>query len=138
MRKPLKAGLIYFAVVFGFGFLFGAIRTLWIVPHIGARTAELMETPFMIAISFFAAQKIVKRYLMPFSAGNRIIMGIFAVGLMLCAEFTLVLYLRGLSLEQYFATRDPVAGAAYYFALLLFALAPSVAERCNGDLHSNV
>jgi hypothetical protein len=41
-------------------------------------------------------------------------------------------------LQQYFATRDPVAAAAYYFALLLFALAPSVVERRNGELHSKV
>lgn len=129
MRPIFKAGLIYFAVVFGFGFLFGTIRTLWIVPHIGARTAELIETPFMIAISFVAAQKIVKRYSIPFSIRRRLTMGVFAVGLMLCAEFTLAFYLRDLSLRQYFATRDPVAGTAYYFALLLFALAPLAVER---------
>lgn len=116
-------------MVFGFGFLFGTIRTLWIAPHIGARTAELLETPFMIAISFVAAQKVVRRYSILFSVRNRLTMGIFAICLMLGAEFTLVLWLRGLSLQQYFATRDPVAGAAYYFALLLFAIAPLVVER---------
>ena len=28
----LKAGLVYFALVFGAGFVLGTIRTLWIVP----------------------------------------------------------------------------------------------------------
>lgn len=129
MRPTLKAGLIYFAIVFGFGFIFGTIRTLWIVPHIGARTAELIETPLMIAISFLAAHKIVRHLHVPFTIFKRLTMGIVGLALMLCAEFTLVLWLRGLSLQQYFATRDPVSGTAYYFALLLFAIAPLLVGR---------
>ena len=34
--------------------------------------------------------------------------------------------LRGLTLEEYFATRDPVSGTAYYLALLLLALMPLI------------
>jgi hypothetical protein len=44
----LKAGVVYFAVVFGTGFVLGTIRTLWIVPRLGVRAAELLETPFMV------------------------------------------------------------------------------------------
>jgi hypothetical protein len=40
----LKAGLLYFALVFGAGFVLGAVRVLWIVSRFGARAAELMET----------------------------------------------------------------------------------------------
>ncbi len=28
-----KAGTLYFAFVFGIGFMFGSIRTLWVVPR---------------------------------------------------------------------------------------------------------
>jgi len=35
-----------------------------------------------------------------------------------------VLPLRGLTLDEYFATRDPVAGAAYYAAVLLLVVMP--------------
>jgi hypothetical protein len=41
----VKAGVLYFALVFGTAFLLGIVRTLWIVPLVSARTAELMETP---------------------------------------------------------------------------------------------
>ena len=41
----LKAGVLYFALVFGAGFVLGTIRTLWVVPRVGTRKAELMETP---------------------------------------------------------------------------------------------
>jgi hypothetical protein len=43
----VKAGVLYFALVFGTGFLLGTVRTLWIVPLVGTRT-ELMETPIML------------------------------------------------------------------------------------------
>jgi hypothetical protein len=39
-------------------------------------------------------------------------MGFVAAGLLLVAEFTLVLWLRGMSIREYFASRDPVAGLA--------------------------
>ena len=51
----LKAALFYFAIVVGFAFVLGTIRTLWIVPNIGTRTAELIELPIMFIVSIFAA-----------------------------------------------------------------------------------
>lgn len=59
--KTLKAGLFYFALVFGAGFVLGTIRILWIVPNFGTRTAELMETPIMLVVIIFAALWIVRR-----------------------------------------------------------------------------
>jgi hypothetical protein len=41
ISKVLKAGALYFALVFGAGFVLGSIRVLWLVPRIGERTAEL-------------------------------------------------------------------------------------------------
>ena len=46
----LKAGVLYFALVFGTGFMLGPILILWVVPRFGARIAELMEAPIMIII----------------------------------------------------------------------------------------
>ena len=56
-------------------------------------------------------------------------MGGVALGLMLLAEFTLVLWLRGLSVRQYLAERDPVAGTVYYVTLGAFAVMPLLLER---------
>jgi hypothetical protein len=52
----LKAGVLYFAVVFGAGFVLGHIRILWVVPRLGARMAELSEAPIMLVITIVAAQ----------------------------------------------------------------------------------
>ena len=127
--KILKAGVLYFAVVFGAGFMLGPIRILWIVPRLGARTAELLESPVMLAISIAAAQWIIRRLAVPSAPLSRLGMGGIALSLMLIAEFTLVLWLRGISTRQYFATRDPVAGAVYYAMLVVFAIMPLLLER---------
>jgi len=39
--QVLEAGALYFALVFAVGFVLGAIRTLWVVPGVSARRAEL-------------------------------------------------------------------------------------------------
>ena len=52
----LKAGTLYFALAFGAGFVLGSIRVLWVVPRLGERTAELMETPIMLVVTVFAAR----------------------------------------------------------------------------------
>ena len=56
-------------------------------------------------------------------------MGGIALSLMLIAEFTLVLWLRGLSIREYLAGRDPVAGTIYYLMLGLFAVIPLLVVR---------
>ena len=51
------------------------------------------------------------------------------IPLLLGAEFGLVLWLRGVSISEYFATRDPVSGTAYFVALLVFSLMPVFVTR---------
>jgi type IV secretory pathway TrbD component len=56
-------------------------------------------------------------------------MGCIALVLMLIAEFGFVLWIRGLSIKEYFATRDPLSGAAYYLLLVVFAVMPLLTRR---------
>jgi hypothetical protein len=121
--KILKAGLLYFAVVFGAGFMLGIIRTLWVVPSVGTRTAELIEMPFMLVVIILAAKFVIKRYNVR-PAPARLGVGLVAFVMLLATEFTLVLWLRGLSIAEYFATRDPVSGTAYYAMLVIFLFTP--------------
>jgi len=51
-------------------------------------------------------------------------MGFVGLGVLLLVEFTVVLWLRGLTFEDYLATRDPVSGTVYYVMLGVFALMP--------------
>jgi hypothetical protein len=78
----------------------------------------------MLAISIAASRWIVRKLAVPATLSSRLGMDIIALGLMLIAEFTLVLSLRGLSMKEYFATRDPVAATVYYAALGVLAVMP--------------
>lgn len=127
--RTLKAALLYFAIVFGVGFVLGTIRTLWIVPRVGTRAAELMETPIMFVVIIMAAQVTIRKFLASAPRTTRLAMGGIALVLMLVAEFGLVLWLRGISIRQYLATRDPISGTAYYLMLAVFAVMPLFASK---------
>ena len=129
VRRILKAGALYFALVFGAGFVLGPIRILWAVPRFGVRMAEVMETPIMLVVIIVAARLIVRRLTLPPTPSSRLGMGCIALALLLVAEFTLVLWLRGMSLSEYFASRDPVSGTVYYVMLVVFALVPLFVAR---------
>jgi hypothetical protein len=122
--QSLKAGTLYFALVFGAGFVLGPIRILCAVPRFGTRVAELMETPIMFVVTILAARWIVRRLGVPRKASSRLGMGCVGLGLMLVAEFTLVLWLRGLSVSKYLASRNPVSGTVYYVMLGVFCIMP--------------
>ena len=66
---------------------------------------------------------------MPYRRWQRILVGAVALLLILLAEFWVVLFVREISLAEYFATRDPVAGLAYYISLLMFAAMPVLVAR---------
>jgi len=124
MMPILKAGVLYFALVFGAGFVLGPFRLLWLVPHFGARTAELLEMPVMFVVIVLACRWTVRRIGAAATPLSRLGMGGVALALLLVAEFTLVLGLRGLSLQEYLASRDPVSGTVYVVMLGVFALMP--------------
>jgi len=122
--QTLKAGVLYFGVVFVAGFVFGAIRTLYIVPRLGTRMSELLEAPIMLIVTIVAARWIVLHLAIPRVWSARLGMGLVALGLLLVAEFALVRLLRGISVREYLDTRDPVSGMVYYVLLGIFALMP--------------
>lgn len=119
----LRRALVYFAIAFGAGFVLGTIRVLVLVPRFGERAAELAEAPVMLAVIFLAARFVVRRFPSPDRLAHLRSGGV-ALGLMLAIEFTVVLSLRGLSLAEYFSSRDPIAGAVYAASLAVFALMP--------------
>lgn len=125
----LKAGVLYFALVFGAGFVLGTIRTLLVVPRVGARAAELIEAPVMLVVTIIVARWIVGRFAIPSAPSLRLGMGGIALVLLLLAELGLVRWIRGLSIREYFATRDPVSGTVYYLMLLVFAVMPLLVAR---------
>jgi hypothetical protein len=126
MIEILKAAALYFGIVFGVGFALGIVRVLWMVPQFGVRAAELIEAPFMLTATFLAARWTARRLAAPNSAWTRLQVGVIALAILLAAEFTLVLWVRGLSFQEYLDSRDPFAGAVYLVLLAVFALLPAL------------
>jgi hypothetical protein len=130
--KILKAGMLYFALVFGAGFVLGLIRMLWVVPRVGTRIAELMESPIMLVVIIVAARWLVRRLAVPPEPSSRLGMGFLALALLVIAEISLVGPLQGYSVNEYFSSRDPISGTVYYVMLLVYALMPFLlAQRRN-------
>jgi len=124
MKQIVRAGVLYFALVFAAGFVLGTMRTLWVVPRLGSRAAELIEAPIMLGVSIFSARYLSRRLLLPATRLRRLASGAVALGLMLLAEFGFVLWVRGLTIQQYLATRDPISGTVYVMTLGVFAVIP--------------
>ena len=129
MKKIASAALAYFLLVFGTGFVLGVVRTLWLVPRIGVRDAELAEMPVMLAASWAEALWVTRRFALQPSLSTRLGTGILALALTLCAELSLTYWLRGFTLSQYLASRDPISGTAYVVTLTAFAAMPSLVGR---------
>ncbi len=124
ISKALKYGVIYFALVFGAGFVLGTIRVLILAPRMEARYAELIEIPVMLVVIYLSAKYVVSS-MQPLQARlPYLITGLGALLLLLVLEFTLVLGMRQMSLDQYLESRDEWAFAAYILSLIIFALMP--------------
>jgi hypothetical protein len=81
-----------------------------------------MEAPIMLGVTVLAAYWTVRYLTIPPAPSKRLGLGFVALGLLLAAEFTMMLSLRGLSIAEYVATRDPVSGTVYLVMLALFAI----------------
>jgi len=125
----LKAGVVYFALVFGAGFVLGTIRVLWVVGKVGTRTAELVEAPIMLGVTILAAWWVARRFVTPRTPSRLLAVGCVALALLLVCEFTFVLWLQGVTIRGYIASRDPVAGTVYIAMLGLFTVMPMLLAR---------
>jgi hypothetical protein len=131
VKQVFKISLIYFGTVFTVGFLLGMIRVPLVVPALGERTAELIELPFMLIAVFLAARWITDRYGLVSQPRVAFVVGVLAAIYLLLIEFSVVLWLRGLTIGEFLAGRDPVAASLYYAAIGIFALMPMVLAAWN-------
>lgn len=125
----IKAALTYFVIVFAVGSALAPLRELWAIPEFGERRGELLEMPFILVAMILAARFTVKRFAIPSSTPKRLLVGVPALVCLLAAELGVVVGIRGFTLAEYAAARDPVSGALYVAMLLLLALMPALVRR---------
>lgn len=129
MSRTLRAGVTYFALVFGAGFLLGMVRVPLLVPRLGERWAELAEMPVMAAVIVLAAGHVLRRFPEVRTRTQSAAVGLVALWLLVSAELSLALLIQDRSLGDYVASRDPVSGSVYVALLLVYAAMPWLRNR---------
>ena len=125
----IKAGVLYFVLVFAVGWVLGPLREFWLVPLVGQRAGLLTEVPLMILAMIAAARWTIRKLAVPYGITTRTIMGVVALALLLIVEAMGVMWVRRLSWEAYFARFDFVTGSITVLSFLLYAAMPMLVKR---------
>jgi hypothetical protein len=132
MWNGFKASVVYFAVVFAAGFVFGTLRVLVLVPLVGERIAVLIELPFMLTVSWLACRSIVTRFSVPTMIGPRLVMGGTAFALLMAAEIGLSVFAFSRTVAQHLESQMTTAallGLAGQVGFALFPFAQMITHR---------
>lgn len=123
------ASLLYFAAVFGTGFLLGPVRVFLLKPRIGPLAALLCEAPILIAAIVLAARwapraaRVEPRWI------ALLMVGLGALALQQAADASVGLLLRGMSIAEQFARLATTEGRIYLALLMVFAVMPVLVNR---------
>jgi hypothetical protein len=125
----VKAGVAYFAVVFAAGFVLGTIRTILLVPRVGAFAAVLIELPFMLAIAWFVCGWLIGLFAVDSAWTTRLAMGAIAFVLLMLAELVLTIAAFGGTAASFVAALGTPAGALGLAGQVVFAALPLLVKR---------
>ncbi len=128
----MKAGFLYFAVVFAVGFVLGTIRVLLLSPHLGSTTAVMIELPIILAAAWFSCRWIILRLQVPRDSAARMVMGGVAFALTIAAELILGYFGFGRSVTEMLAAFATSDGALGLLGQIVFAVLPVAQLRAKG------
>lgn len=125
----IGAGVLWFVVMFGLGFLLGPVRILLLEPRLGATGAVLVEAVPMVAAMALLAPWVARLFGVPPTARARLGMGAIGLVLLLAADTLLGWLLFGRGIEALLARPSTWDGRVYLVMLLLFLLMPWLRRR---------
>jgi hypothetical protein len=131
--RNLMAAASYFGLVFGAGFVLGALRVAFLVPRLGVRRAELLEMPIMFAAVLWSAHFVVRRFDLAAAPAVRLSVGCLALAFLVVAELAGAYLLEGQRPGDYIANRDVISGSVYMAMLGLFAAMPLLVLRSDQE-----
>jgi hypothetical protein len=118
------AAALYFAIVFGVGFLLGPIRVLWLEPRVGPLLAVLCEAPFLLAAMAVGARWAPRVAELQRNVTSMALTGVGALVLQQIADFAIGTGLRGISPSEQLAQLATGPGMVYAALLVTFAAMP--------------
>lgn len=122
--------LLYFLIVFSLAFIFGILRTLFLLPWTGPLVAVLIEIPFVIYVSFFVAKKLLHSSAL--DARKVLVAGLLSFTYLMIAEYIMFLYFQSGDLQQYVLQLLTPHGFIGLLAQILFAFIPFFIVTRNG------
>lgn len=129
MPSAIRAGVLYFAIVFAAGFALGALRVTFIMPLIGELPAVALELPVILFISWIVCRRLVAQFSVPARASHRAAMGALAFGLLMLAELGLSVLVFGQSGAAYLAHLQTAPGLLGLAGQIAFAFMPLGLQR---------
>ena len=127
--RIVAAALLYFAIVFGVGFMLGPIRVLVLEPRLGELWATACEAPFLLAAMVLAARWVPRATRLEVHFAPLSLMGLLALMLQQLSDFAVGIGLRGLSISQQLAHFTTPQGLIYAALLLAFLAMPVLVNR---------
>jgi hypothetical protein len=125
----LTAACLYFAAVFGAGFVLGPIRVLLLEPRVGPVAAVLCEAPLLLAAMVLAARWAPRVAGVETRRASLLLIGLGALVLQQAADIGVGLWLRGIGIADQLARLATVEGRIYLLLLVLFVLMPVLVHR---------
>jgi len=129
MPAFVKAAFAYFAVVFAFAFLLGALRVSLVAPATGAFLAVALEVPVLLAFAWLVAGRLLGRW--PLSLQEALAMGALAFVILMLAEVSLALAF-GQTPARFLADLATPPGALGLAGQLGFAALPALRRQARG------
>lgn len=120
----LRAGTLYFTGVFALGFLFGAIRLMFLVPTLGELVAVLVELPVILSMAWLLCSRAITRLNVSATPLARLVMGESAFLLLMLAEFVLATFGFGETPASYVSHWATLPGAIGLAGQIVFGLFP--------------
>ena len=120
------AAALYFAIVFGAGFILGPIRVLWLEPRVGPVVATACEAPFLLAAIVAAARWVPRVTRLSRDSTSLGLVGLGALLLQQMADFAVGIGLRGLTATEQLAHFATPEGLIYAGLLAAFAAMPAL------------
>lgn len=124
MTSALRAGVVYFAIVFAVGFVLGTIRVLVLAPRLGETGGVAVELPVMLSVSWIVCGRLLERSSVRRRWGDRLAMGFVAFVLLMAAELGVSVLAFGRSVAEHLGTYRSGGAALGLAAQVIFAAFP--------------
>jgi hypothetical protein len=128
----LRAGFVYFLLVFGLGLALGTVRTMLVGAGLSRALLVWIEIPIILAFAWWAAGWCAERFGVAIALASRLIMGLSMFSLLQAGELVVGLVLMGQTAQSHLAALTTGSGAAELLPQLLAALFPLISAKLTG------